>query len=663
MRILYIAPHLSTGGCPQFLLKKIQVLNKEHEVYCIEYADHGRFTIQKNQIIELLKDRFISVNYDRTKLLDHIEKINPEVVHLEEMPEYFMDGEIAKKLYRKDRPYKLIETSHDSSFNPRNKIFFPDKILFVSRYQLESLKSLDIPMDVYEYPIVINPRKPREEALEVLGLDPKLKHVINVGLFTPRKNQAEIVEYARSLLGQPIQFHFVGNQADNFKNYWEPIMKNFPSNCKWWDERKDVENFYQAADLFLFTSRGTVHDKETSPLVIREAISYNIPSLIYNLPVYLGMYDKYENIEYLDFDSKDNNINKILETLNLKPMKIETKPVAGADYYRSEYPFSARWEEGEQKMHYSCAKNINFPIIVSLREYKSDAVLWSTTYDTFPANCNYWMIPVAKSVKDYSLDPHYTGIKLSIYNKETQEQLFEQPFFSKFVNIPTVSLSNRVPYFINYMEYFVYKKYNEWFGYDRRFNTVVDVGANIGVFTEFLIKNKLAKKIISVECDKDALFDLQRNYEVNDNVKIIPKALSHSNDPITFYHCPENSVVSSTIPPSDIENHRAGIIGSQQTTVETITIKDLLDELKHIDLLKIDIEGAEYKVFDNLDINLYPHVDNMFIECHFFEKDYKEKYGRIIQKVRSMGYKVEEAINKPVEHYVGSSESIFATKS
>lgn len=278
MKIVYISPHLSTGGCPQFLLKKIQLLHKDHDVYCIEYSDHGGFVVQKNQIKEILKDRFYSVNYKKEELLDIIEKIKPDVVHLEEMPEYFLDGKIGTKLYRKDRKYKIVETSHDSSFDPKNKMFFPDHFTFVSRYQKEAQKSLNIPSDVCEYPITINPRKKREEALKVLNLDPNKKHVINVGLFTPRKNQAEIVEYAKLLISYPIQFHFIGNHADNFKFYWEPIMKSFPSNCTWWNERKDVENFYQAADLFLFTSRGTVHDKETSPLVIREAISYNVPS-------------------------------------------------------------------------------------------------------------------------------------------------------------------------------------------------------------------------------------------------------------------------------------------------------------------------------------------------------------------------------------------------
>ena len=37
------------------------------------------------------------------------------------------------------------------------------------------------------------------------------------------------------------EFHSVGNQADNFKWYWEPLMESKPDNLTWWDERTDVE--------------------------------------------------------------------------------------------------------------------------------------------------------------------------------------------------------------------------------------------------------------------------------------------------------------------------------------------------------------------------------------------------------------------------------------
>lgn len=661
MKIVYISPHLSTGGCPQFLLKKIQMLHNDHEVHCIEYADHGRFTVQKNQIREILKDRLYRVNDRREEILEIIDRVKPDVVHLEEMPEYFMDKNIALRLYNKDRKYKIIETSHDSSFDPKNKAYFPDRFIFVSKFQEENMKVLGIPSEVCEYPIGIIPRKSREEALKVLGQDASKKHVIHVGLFTPRKNQAEIIEYARSLIGQPIQFHFVGNQADNFRFYWEPLMKNFPSNCTWWDERKDVDNFYQMADLFLFPSKDGNGDKETSPLVIREAISYNIPSLIYNSPVYMGMYDKYDNIEYLDYNNHENNCKKILKMLNMKNSNElilipQNKPVDV-----SGYPFNARWDSNEQKMTYSCAKDINFPILITLREYQSNAVLWSVEYASLPANYEFWMIPIPKNSCDYSTYKYHSGIKFCVYNRDTDEQLFEQPFYSRFVNMPTITLSNRVPYFINYLEYFIMDRYGKWFN-GKKFNTVVDAGANIGVFSEYLIRKKFAKKITAIECDPAALKDLHTNYEFNDNVTVIDRALSFSNDPITFYSCPENSVISSTVSPEDVAHHRAGILGSKKVVVNTITIKDIVDKLGHIDLLKIDIEGAEYKIVENLDPSLANNISNIFIECHFFEKNYKESYQKLINKVKSMGYKVEEDVVGSIENYAGSSECIFATK-
>lgn len=321
MKILFVAPHLSTGGLPQFLLKKIQVLHKEHDIYCVEHTNCGGFVVQRQQVKEILGNKFFELGENKFQLLDIIKKVNPEVLHIEEMPEYFMNMDLAEKIYTKDRSYLIIETSHDSSFDSRNKRVFPDKFTFVSEYQRRNVESLGIPSEVHEYPITLKIRKSREEALKFLGLDPNKKHVVNVGLFTPRKNQAEIIKYAKKLKDYPIQFHFIGNHADNFKFYWEPLMKDFPSNCTWWNERKDVDNFYQVADLFLFTSRGTENNKETSPLVIREAISFNLPSLIYNLPVYLGMYDKYDNVSYLNFDDLSENCSKILQKLNIKEDK------------------------------------------------------------------------------------------------------------------------------------------------------------------------------------------------------------------------------------------------------------------------------------------------------------------------------------------------------
>ena len=92
-------------------------------------------------------------------------------------------------------------------------------------------------------------------------------------------------------------------------------MNDKPNNLTWWNERTDVDAFYQAMDLFLFTSRGTNNDKETMPLVIREAVSYQIPILIHNLPVYLNYWDDY-NVNYLDTTDFSYNLSLIESSLN-----------------------------------------------------------------------------------------------------------------------------------------------------------------------------------------------------------------------------------------------------------------------------------------------------------------------------------------------------------
>ena len=320
-KLLYVAPHLSTGGLPQYLVKKVELLKQEFEIHLVEWVDctGGVLVVTRNKLVDLVdSDKFYTLQENKFKLLDIVNKVKPDIVHLEEIPEFFMDSEVAQKLYNPNRDYYIVETSHDSSFNTDNKRFFPDKFMFVSNWQIQQYKDLDIPKVLVEYPIEYIDRPNREKVLKELGLDPNKKHILHVGLFTPRKNQAEFFEYAKAL--PEYEFHCLGNQADNFKHYWEPLMKDKPDNLTWWNERTDVDRFYQSMDLFLFTSRGTANDKETMPLVIREALSYQIPQLLYNLPVYLNYFDKFNTINYLEFDNFDKNCELIKLQLSDNPV-------------------------------------------------------------------------------------------------------------------------------------------------------------------------------------------------------------------------------------------------------------------------------------------------------------------------------------------------------
>jgi glycosyltransferase involved in cell wall biosynthesis len=316
-RILFIAPHLSTGGMPQYLYKKIESFNEGAEVYCIQYSNTAEaYVVQRDRIKEKIGSRFHCLGNDKTEILTLIEKICPDVIHFDDFVEFFIDSSIIDKIYDPNRPYYIVETCHSSNVDPSDKVYCPDKFVMVNEWMCDKFSNLGVPVDILEYPIENLIRPSRDTSLEELGLDPAKKHIINIGLFTPGKNQGELIEYARELEDHPIQFHFIGNTAPNFQSYWEPLLENLPKNCKIWGERKDTDNFYKCADLFVFTSNW-----ELNPIVIKETLSWNLPILMRRLDPYKDSYDDNPLVTYLTpggaFDDREDNIQKIKDILSL----------------------------------------------------------------------------------------------------------------------------------------------------------------------------------------------------------------------------------------------------------------------------------------------------------------------------------------------------------
>ena len=282
-RILYIAPHLSTGGMPAFLLKTIEQLHEQFEIYVVEYNCVSLdYVVQRNAIKELVGDNFTTLFEDKTELFNVIDKFCPDIIHIHEPSDRF-DAHIMSKLFSPKRKYKIVETCHDVAFNPdTEKRYHPDGYAFCTPYHMETFKNMPSYKEVIQYPIDPKSHKP-----------PKKRNVVNVGLWTPGKNQAEGIEIARKY--PEMTFHFVGNQAGNFKDYWEPLMKDLPENVIIWGEQEDPSTFYKMADIFMFNSTW-----ECNPLVLREAISYGLPIIAHNLPQYCGIYDEY--IQPIDTD-------------------------------------------------------------------------------------------------------------------------------------------------------------------------------------------------------------------------------------------------------------------------------------------------------------------------------------------------------------------------
>jgi autotransporter strand-loop-strand O-heptosyltransferase len=297
MKIMFLAPHLSTGGMPEFLRKRIEALKNyaDVDIYVVEYQCHSLdFIVQRSAILKLVEGQFTTLYEDKMELFRYIEQFQPDIIHIDEMSER-LDQDMVNRLYSNARGYRIVETCHDISFIPSDKQLQPDMYIFCTPYHLDTfadqkaLKSvIEFPIDKKEFSYSI-----KAAAQRTLGFDTNKKHVLNVGLWAKWKNQEEGLEIARRF--PDLMFHFVGNQAGNFQDYWKPLMKDVPDNVVVWGERNDVNLFLIAADVFMFNSTW-----ECNPLVLREAISYGLPIVSRNLPQYKNMFTPY--LQSLDSD-------------------------------------------------------------------------------------------------------------------------------------------------------------------------------------------------------------------------------------------------------------------------------------------------------------------------------------------------------------------------
>lgn len=142
--------------------------------------------------------------------------------------------------------------------------------------------------------------------------------------------------------------------------------------------------------------------------------------------------------------------------------------------------------------------------------------------------------------------------------------------------------------------------------------SIIDAGANIGMATIYFAYYYPNAKIISIEPDTDTFAILKKNIEMNhlsERVHLVNAALGeNNNEHVKLYHNGQPGRTTMSILPERAKlNEYTEVV--MQTLSSHITSK--------VDILKMDIEGAEHGVIDEMEkSNKLKQVRVIVMEYH-----------------------------------------------
>jgi FkbM family methyltransferase len=146
-------------------------------------------------------------------------------------------------------------------------------------------------------------------------------------------------------------------------------------------------------------------------------------------------------------------------------------------------------------------------------------------------------------------------------------------------------------------------------------DVIVDAGANIGLATIYFANKWPDATIIAIEPEESNYEMLVRNTKNYPNVKTIKAALFHKCGNIDVLDVGHNKFGFMT----ETSNNYGSITGEvvKVGTVNSIDIDKIIKDygLRDIDILKIDIEGAEREVFSDASGWVYK-VKSIITELH-----------------------------------------------
>jgi len=254
---------------------------------------------------------------------------------------------------------------------------------------------------------------------------------------------------------------------------------------------------------------------------------------------------------------------------------------------------------------------------------------WETTYHS---GVQYWNYVIHNSNHRYvEFVDKNTSELVGLFGLEGEVNFEDYDYNSYAKKIFNIVPDNNKGDILSVFNTIVCNKtyFNEWVDVEEG-DVVVDIGFNYGLFS-VASRSKNAQRIVGFEPNSKLFKTFNENF-VGDRVELYNYAVSNKDGEVTFFET-VNSVMSS-IKEELYKEHRTNSIN-----VKCININTLLESynLKKIDYLKVDCEGSEFDIFNEISDNyLRESIKKIAIEFH----DYFESINvqNLIKKLENAGF-------------------------
>lgn len=170
--------------------------------------------------------------------------------------------------------------------------------------------------------------------------------------------------------------------------------------------------------------------------------------------------------------------------------------------------------------------------------------------------------------------------------------------------------------------------------YIRPESTIVDIGSHIGVFSSWAARQVPNGRVFAYEAASGNFTLLMENKKLNGLNNLFPYHLA-------VYDCPGRYPFSQPDGNGALGSIRQQDTGSSEW-VTAVTLENILENhgLTRVDLLKLDVEGAEYPILLSTDSRVLRCVRNIVLEYHEFV-DIPSRLSELVTYLQTCGFQVK----------------------